>query len=418
MSQVAPRLVDAGDGRRRELDRVRVVMVLGLVAFHAALVFDTRDDFYVKNDVTVDLTGVAAGFVVVWAMPLLFASAGAAAAHSVQRRGPSRFVGERLVRLGVPLVVATLLLAPLPQWLRARSTDDTDAHTYTGFWRRFLDVGIDLSEFPFVIQGEHFELGHLWFLLLLILGSLVVAAVAALPGAVSMLTGLSGRVAGRRGAVLVPALLVGAACAPRLEEAYAAGSRWAYLVTFAAGFALLADAKVRRAVHRERWWALALGLVAFNAAGLTFLSVDDALVSPSSAAALGRAAFGAAGWCFVVAILGQLDRPTGGASPACADAAASAGRRRPFLPEAGELVLPVYVLHQPVVVGVASVVVPFALPAWAKYAVIVVASLVLTLALAAAAARTTTTRVLLGMRVRRDGLRSAQRSSGGARGGS
>ena len=42
--------------RRGELDAVRALVVVGLVLFHAALVFDARDDFYVKNAETTELT--------------------------------------------------------------------------------------------------------------------------------------------------------------------------------------------------------------------------------------------------------------------------------------------------------------------------------------------------------------------------
>lgn len=388
--------------RRREVDRLRATMIVGVVAYHAALVFDTGDDFYVKNDATVDLTGAAAGFVVVWAMPLMFALAGLAAAHSLRRRGPLRLVRERLIRLGVPLVAATVLVTPFPQWLRARAAGEPDARTYLGFWRSFLDVHLDVREFPFVLQGRYFELGHLWFLLLLLVGSITVAAVAAVPGTAGVLDRWSSRVASRRGAVLVPALLVGAACGPRLEEAYAAGSRWGYLVTFAASFALLADDRVRVAVRRDRWWALAAGLAAFNAAGVTFLSVDEPLTSPSVAAILGRCAFGAAGWCCVVAIVGFLDRPVPAADEAARPLArADAGRGSTAEP--GDLVLPVYVLHQPIVVAVAWLVVPTGLPGPAKYVAIVLAGFGLTLAVAAAAARSNPTRVMLGMRYRSGG---------------
>ena len=41
--------------RRSELDAIRALVVVGLVFFHAALVFDSRDDFYVKNPETTDV---------------------------------------------------------------------------------------------------------------------------------------------------------------------------------------------------------------------------------------------------------------------------------------------------------------------------------------------------------------------------
>jgi glucan biosynthesis protein C len=388
---------------RGELDALRAGVVVGLVLFHSALVFDTRDDFYVKNDVTVDLTGVAAGFVVVWAMPLLFAVAGLAAAHSVRRRGPGGFVRERLLRLGVPLVAATVLLVPVPQWLRARAAGHPDgALPYPQFWRRFFDVHLDLGQFPFVVAGRWFETGHLWFVVLLLVGSLVVAAFAAWPGWARWADDARGWVAARPAAVLLPAVAIGAASAAELEEGFAAGNRWAYVLTFVAGFWLLADERVRAAVRRDTGRAFLAGGVAFAAAGAVLLTVEDVFVAPSPVAALGRVAWGAAGWCLVVAILGRLDRgaPTGGVGAGGARAASGPWWRR-VLARYGDLVMPFYVLHQPVVVVVAYLVVRTDLPAVVKFVAIVVASLVATSALAVAARLTPVTRLLLGVRVRR-----------------
>ncbi|MEK8225765.1 acyltransferase family protein [Oerskovia sp. M15] len=154
--------------RRGELDALRVAVVLGLILFHAALVFDANDDFYVKNDRTTEATVVLAGLGVVWAMPTLFAVAGIGAWHSLRRRGPGPFTVERLLRLGVPLLVAMVTIVPVPQWLRLRSDDPGYDQSYTQFLRAYFDVHLDLGNVPFAVRGEHFETGHLWFVVLLL----------------------------------------------------------------------------------------------------------------------------------------------------------------------------------------------------------------------------------------------------------
>src|SRR5262245_53381216 len=176
MTEQRVELPEAAKPRRRsELDVIRLLVVLGLVFFHSSLVFDARDDYYVKNPETTDVTTILAGFGVVWAMPMLFLISGLGAWHSLGRRGPRAFTRERLVRLGVPLVFATLVLMPLPQWLREKSADSGYDESYWRFLPQFFDVHLDLSEFPFVIQGEYFETGHLWFVVLLLTFSLFLA---------------------------------------------------------------------------------------------------------------------------------------------------------------------------------------------------------------------------------------------------
>ena len=188
--------------RRPELDAIRTLVVVGLVFFHSALVFDTRDDYYVKNAETTDATTIAAGLGVVWAMPMLFLIAGLGSWHSLRRRGPAGFAVERLLRLGVPLVFATLTIIPVPQWLRLRA--DPDYHeSYLRFLPRFFDVRLDLAEFPFVVQGEHFEVGHLWFVVLLLAFALLLAPLVRSCSGCGDRTvrpvGLTRRCAGRRG---------------------------------------------------------------------------------------------------------------------------------------------------------------------------------------------------------------------------
>ncbi|MFF9335233.1 acyltransferase family protein [Streptomyces albogriseolus] len=103
--------------------------------------------------------------------------------------------------------------------------------------------------------------------------------------------------------------------------------------------------------------------------------------------------FGAAGWCWVLAILGPLDRPARAPRPA------RPGRTSPVLACTAGAALPLYVLHQPVVVAYAYGVVGWSAPAGVKYAVIVAASLATVVALYETVVRRwAVTRWLFGMR--------------------
>jgi glucan biosynthesis protein C len=101
----------------------------------------------------------------------------------------------------------------------------------------------------------------------------------------------------------------------------------------------------------------------------------DPLLDRDPGALVGRAAFGAAGWCAVVAIIGGLTRlPT---SPGRAQRDGS--RNRGVLRYAASAVLPWYVLHQPVVVAVAYLVVGSPLHPVLEYLLICAVSSVVTL---------------------------------------
>ncbi|MFF3203560.1 acyltransferase family protein [Streptomyces sp. NPDC002962] len=373
--------------RRTELDVLRALVVVGLVFFHAALVFSPDDDFYVKNRDTTEAVTVVAGLGVVWAMPMLFVVAGLGARHSIGRRGPGGFARERLLRLGVPLVLATLTIVPVPQWLRLRAADPGYDEPYGRFWLRFLDVRPDPGDFPFVLRGEYFETGHLWFVVLLLAFCLLLAPVAG-PLA-SGAPRIGDAVARRPGLLLLPALPLAAIDSLLgMEESYAGWNRWAYLVFFVHGYALSDDDRIRAATRRVAVPVGVLGVALFAATAPGFMNADDPFTDRTPLALLTRALFGAAGWAWVVAILGLLDRPRPHRRPP--------GRVLGYLAVAA---LPLYVLHQPVVVAFAYGVVGRPAPILVKYAVIVAASLTaILLVYEYGVRRTRVTRFLFGMR--------------------
>ncbi|MGW7041304.1 acyltransferase family protein [Streptomyces avermitilis] len=393
--------------RRPELDAIRMLVVFGLIFFHSALVFATDDDYYVKNSETTQVIMILAGFAVVWAMPVLFLISGLGSWYSLRRRGAAGFVKERLLRLGVPLVFATLVLNPLPQWLRLRSADPGYDEPYLAFLPHFYDVHVDLAEFPFLLQGEHFETGHLWFVVLLLAFSLMLALLfRVLPA--DRLRPVADRLAQAtfrvRGAILLPALPLALLCAfAGMEEDYAGWHRWAYLVFFAAGCALAADDRVRTAMRRAAVPAGRLGGVLFALSGPGFAVADEPFTEMTALGMATRAFFGAAGWCLVVAILGHLDRRRAARAVGRTPVPLPSGRHRVYA-YLGAAVLPVYVLHQPVVVAVAYVVVGWNAPIPVEYAAIVIISLVLTLSVyELLVRRTRVTRFLLGMRANTPG---------------
>jgi glucans biosynthesis protein C len=364
------------------LDLARAVVVGGLIPFHAALVFDATDDFYVKSDRTTDLIPFAAP-VVVAAMPLLFLVAGIGAWHSWRARGTGEYLRRRMRRLLVPLVAGTVLLVPLPAWLRLRADPDY-TESYATFWPRFFRVRWDWSEFPFVLQpaadGRGFETGHLWFVYLLLLYSLAVLPLLAWLGsarggrAVDVLADIAGR---RRGVVLLPAVLLGAVAAGLgLDEGIAAGTTVGYLLFFAAGAVLATDARFREVVRRDAVLAGVVAVGLMTVAGAVMLGGEgDPLLDRDPLVLVGRAAFGATGWCAVVAIVGGLAR----LRPSSDGAERGDSRGGRVVRYAAPAVLPWYVLHQPIVVAVAYLVVGTSLHPVLEYLLICAVSALITL---------------------------------------
>jgi hypothetical protein len=155
------------------LDDLKVAAVAAVVVFHGLVGYATFGSWPYQSVREGTLPAAAAALVAVVAAPaalflmgLLFLVAGLLTPRSVDRKGPGRFAVDRLVRLGIPLVVFTLVLWPLLLVARDRA------------------VGRHTSYVDAVAHGEPFlDNGPLWFVLVLLVFSLGYAAWRALrPG--------------------------------------------------------------------------------------------------------------------------------------------------------------------------------------------------------------------------------------------
>jgi glucans biosynthesis protein C len=143
--------------RTSYVDHLRVVLTILVVLHHVAIVYGGSGGWYsreVPNGSVLPLVWfntVNQSFF----MGLFFLLAGFFTPGSFERKGPRQFLGERLMRLGLPLVVYTLLLSPL-----------TIAIALMQEGRPFL------STFVQVVGDRHFEPGPLWFALALLIFAL------------------------------------------------------------------------------------------------------------------------------------------------------------------------------------------------------------------------------------------------------
>jgi glucans biosynthesis protein C len=145
--------------RQREpwVDTLRVVLISGVIVVHTATAYVTDFAGYYYDDERV--TNTAASIAValpalmggIFGLGPLFVVAGWFSVRSLARRGPAGFVGSRLLRLGVPLVVFVLLVNPLADYLG--NMWEEDATTFLGY----------LADTEFSIM---------WFVVALLLSSL------------------------------------------------------------------------------------------------------------------------------------------------------------------------------------------------------------------------------------------------------
>lgn len=371
------------------IDWLRVAAIAGVFLYHTLRPFNT-EGWHVKNAETSDALGVP--MMVFWSfgLALLFLLAGAGTRFALRKRSWQTFLRERTARLLVPFLAGTLLLSPIQGFIEAthKGTFSGSFPDYVGRWAGGL---LDRPMLSPTVFGVGY---HLWFL-----GFLFAISVIALPLCEGLI-GSRGRpvVDALARAVRWPGTTLGFAVPIVLLMAVGAllgtGDHdwfeflW-YLGYFVTGFVLFSDERFTAAVRRDGWPALAVAvasmvvLVATPVGGLLASMADEGLDLPHLTVGI---LFGLEGWAWTVVVLNVGMR--------------AARLQRPVGEHLGELVLPVYVIHQPVILAVAFFVVQWPAGILPKWIAVFGVSLVATLALVELGLRAPYTRVLLGARAR------------------
>jgi len=394
---------------------MRGFVVAGLVVFHSAVVFAAGTSWFVNDP------RPSRGFTVfllwgtLWGMPLLFAVSGMSARHAMRTRSRAAFARERLARLLVPFAFGLVVLVP-PMFYIERLGQPAFHQPYWRFWLSFVNVPAIARELlprgSWTSGGTSFDPAHLWFLYVLLLFT-----VALLP-LFAYLAGprgrpLTSRLAGfaeRHAAVAmlaapIPIMAVEAVFGP---DANTGGwERTVYLFPFLYGFLIASDPRLEDALRRSRWPALAVACAATGplvswAGALSRSGTGLGASVPPGWSALQ----GLAGWAWIAAIIGFAGSITTRrrrlqARTDTPGAAAPGPRWQRAARYGNEAILPFYLLHEPVIVAAAWLIVRWDAPVFLQYAALVAGSFAATLGLYEALVRRfRVTRFLSGMKPR------------------
>jgi glucan biosynthesis protein C len=352
--------------RRHDLDWLRVLAFSAVFFYHCGRFFD-ESYWHIKNSQTSTLVDTLKSIFDLVGMPLIFLISGASIFFALRPGGATRFLRDRAWRLLVPLVFGIVVLAP-PQIYLERLTHGEFQGSfleflplYFGDWRTW--------DGNFAWTGV-----HLWYLEDLFLCTLVMLPVFGALKSQSgrRITETLGRLSARRGVIFLWALPLAlltilldplGVVGPGLSESLAR------LVVFAPflvpGFLVFSDGRVQQAIIRQRRIALALALVLIMLlpAVAGFLEEDPSFLIY----VLGILLAGVLIWSCLLAVLGYGMRYL------------TTNHR--LLPYANEGVLPIYILHQPVILILGYFIIPLQLSIAAKYLIIAPLAFCITLGL-------------------------------------
>ena len=382
--QGAPLPSEAG---RRDLsiDWLRILGIAAVLLIHVAEVFNPWDEWHVSNPERSRVVGEVAVFFAPWIMPLLMLLAGASTWYALRRRSIGRYVRERSWRLAVPLVLGTLLLVP-PQVYLERRLRGQFSGSYWEFFPHFFE-----GLYPRGNLSWH----HLWFL-----AHLFVYSIVALPLFRYWRTE-RGRLALKRVAawcsgpfgllwLAAPLVLERHILWWVLPDRAALTVDWAnhaiLFVAYLYGFMLAAERGLAADVDRQ--WQSTLVFAAATSLALWALAwrgvLPYGLPAPYAPGYLAFwSIYGVGAWAWLVTVLGVARRVRW---PDTALFRWARDRSYAW-----------YLVHQPVVVAAAVVVIPTRLPLGAKVAAVFVLSLVGTIVATELLGRLAPTRVLIGL---------------------
>jgi len=330
--------------RRTDVALLRIALCAAIILLHALSIFSAEPIYHLKSALPSTAASVLAEFLRITAVPLFFVLAGWSAMASLRARSPGDFVRERVSRLLVPLCVGSALFGSAIKYIELSHGRDIGFHGFrlahplhSGFFAFFPHNLMRINQMTW---------SHLWFLAYLFLISMLL-----LPLAMRLARTIPRIDVPAAPVVYVPALVMAALLAvfngywPYLPNLYTDWTNFAYFaLCFALGVGLAAWPGFEARLHAETPRLVLLTLVAY--AGVVLCGQTMA----------GRALVALTAWGAIGTALGVAGRIKLRPSPA--------------FDYLGEATLPVFVLHHlpALLLGVALL--PLALPAWLKIAVI------------------------------------------------
>ncbi len=339
--------------RRYDLDWLRVFAILTVFVYHSTRFFNLGD-WHVKNPVLYRSLDIMQGFAESWMMPLIFFISGASIYLAMSKGGAGKYIKDKLLRLGVPLLVGIFTHASLQVYLE-KLTHGTFSGSYFEFLPHYFDgIYLDIGS-----QGNLAVAGmHLWYLLVLLVyalafyplfrwlrgrGTTVLEKIGdflSLPGVIYLLS--------------IPTFLF-----LELTENMPGGDispgGWpllAYIPFLLGGFVIISHPRLQARLLQMRWVSLAIGLV--------FSGIYFYLRTPMQYAGLyddlNGPLFCFMSWSLLLAALGIADRYLNFTNSS--------------LRYANEAVLPFYILHQTVLLGIGYFVVQWQIPSFARWLII------------------------------------------------
>ena len=326
--------------RRHDLDWLRLFGILVVFLYHSSRFFNLGD-WHIKNVNTYVWVEVWNVFATRWMMPFFFIISGASLYYAIGKSsGWRRFCVIKFLRLMIPVLIASVTHSALQVYLDRLTHGQFSGSFFSFIPEYFNGIYTDFSNSGnFAFHGM-----HLWYLFFLFSYSLICYRLFVwLRGSgqdiLSRITTLFSSLGLMYVWFLIPLLVMEALIPQDILNVGSGGWGFLYYIWFLiSGFMIVSQDRLQQQIINQRWISFLLGVV-LSSAYLYQLFSFSRLDFPDwiSSWIYTLLSFSSA-WCWLFSILGfgmkflSFDRP--------------------LLRYANEGVLPFYILHQTVLLGI------------------------------------------------------------------
>ncbi len=151
------------------IDNLRLVMIILVVMIHLGVTYSGIGSWYIKDAKELDticyiVFGLFQSFTQAYFMGFLFLISGYFVARSYEKKGAGKFISDRFVRLGIPILIYMLIIHPFNIYVLLGSTWDRP-----DFLQYYSDY---ITSFDFLGAS-----GPLWFAFVLLLFNVIYALI-------------------------------------------------------------------------------------------------------------------------------------------------------------------------------------------------------------------------------------------------
>lgn len=362
--------------RKYFIDWLRIGLILSVFFFHIGMIFNPWS-WHIKSAETFTFLEPFMSWLHLWRMPLLFLVSGVGTYYALGFRTTKQYIKERTRRLFLPFIIGIFTLVPIQVYIEKINQYGSLANYYTHMFEGVYPVG-------------NFSWHHLWFILYLLVVSLLISPFIkySRSGHFNMVRDKLIAITSKKLGLnwLIP-IIIGSQIILRQyfpDSTHALFNDWAYftfyLLFFIIGFVLFTSDKVINEVANQRR-LYGLQTIIFTIFMFSFWIFDINI----------------SGGNYIYGIIEIIIAVSCGLS-AIGYCKVYFNKDHKFRRMLNEAIYPFYLLHQPIIVVVGYIILQWQLPILIKSILITIISLLLTIGLYWVISKFNVLRIAFGMK--------------------